>query len=69
MVDRLGIRAASVLSDLCATALIASIPLLYEVGALHFWLLVALAFLASACEAPGRRDSCSTVPDSVRACC
>src|SRR4051794_24646721 len=52
IVDWIGIRGASVVSDLGAAAAIAAIPTLHGSGALSFPLLLTLAFLASALEAP-----------------
>lgn len=63
VVDRIGVRRASVLADLGAGAAIAFIPLLHALGALTFWFTVALAFAAAVCEAPGRAARRAMLPD------
>ena len=63
VVDWIGIRRASVGSDLGAAAAIAAIPVLHSAGALTFPLLLALAFAASALEAPGRAARRAMLPD------
>jgi MFS family permease len=63
VVDRLGLRRSSVLADVGAAATIAGIPLLHAVGALEFWHLLVLAFLAGAFEAPGRAARRAMLPD------
>jgi hypothetical protein len=39
MIDRLGFKRASVLTDVVSALLVAAIPLLYRAGLLEFWLL------------------------------
>lgn len=63
VVDRIGVRRASVLADLGAAAAIAGIPLLHALGTLRFWHVVALAFAAAALEAPGRAARRAMLPD------
>src|SRR5215207_8824150 len=63
IVDRLGVRRASILADVGAGAAIAGIPLLHTLGHLEFWHLLALAFASSAFEAPGRAARRAMVPD------
>src|SRR5215211_5933887 len=63
VVDWIGIRRASIVSDLGAAAAIATIPALHGAGALSFPLLLALAFTASALEAPGRAARRAMLPD------
>ncbi len=53
IVDRLGFRRASVVSDLASAAGVALIPLLYETVGLPFWALLALVFLAGLMTTPG----------------
>ncbi len=62
LADRVGERWASVLADAGAGTAIAGIPLLDAVGRLEFWHVVALAFLAGACEGPGRAARRALVP-------
>jgi MFS family permease len=62
LVDRTGARRVSILADIGATVMIAGIPLLDRLGMLHFGILVALAFAAGACEAPGRTARRAILP-------
>ena len=62
-VDRIGLRRASILSDTGAAGAIGAIPLLHAAGALSFGVLVALAFTASALEAPGRAARRAMMPE------
>jgi MFS family permease len=62
LVERLGLRTASVLADLGAAAAIAGIPLSHSLGALSFELLLVLAFLGAACEGPGRAARRAMMP-------
>jgi MFS family permease len=66
IVERVGLRRASVLSDLAAALAIAGIPLLHELGVLRFWEILALAFVAAACEAPGRAARRAMTPELAR---
>jgi MFS family permease len=63
IVDRIGLRRASIAADLGAGAAIAAIPLLHEIGVLEFWHILALAFTAGAFEAPGRAARRAMLPD------
>ena len=53
IVDRIGGRAASVVSDLASGGTIAAIGLLALAGWLPLWLLAALAFLGTVLDMPG----------------
>lgn len=63
LVDRLGYRRASVLSDLTSGVCVALVPLLHHAGMLAFWELLALVFLAGLCTAPGATARTALVPD------
>jgi MFS family permease len=63
VVDRLGYRRASVVSDLTSGVGIALIPLLYLLGRLAFPELLALVFLAGFFTTPGGTARSSLVPD------
>ena len=63
VVDRIGVRRASVAADAGAAAAIAVIPVLHALGSLEFWHVVAFAFVASAFEAPGRAARRAMLPD------
>src|SRR5690242_8106327 len=63
VVDRLGFRRASVVSDLASAASVALIPLLYETVGLPFWALLLLVFLAGLLTTPGATARAAMVPD------
>ena len=63
VVDRLGFRRASVVSDLASAAGVALIPLLYVTVGLPFWALLALVFLAGLLTTPGATARSALVPD------
>lgn len=52
--DRIGLRTASIVTDLVSALCIAGIPLLYALDVLEFWHLLALAFATSLFDAPGQ---------------
>jgi MFS family permease len=53
LIDRVGRRRMSVLSDLACGVSIAAVPLLQLGGVLRFWMLCALMACAGACGVPG----------------
>jgi MFS family permease len=63
LVDRLGFRRASVVSDLASGASVALIPLFYETVGLPFWALLLLVFLAGLLTPPGATARAAMVPD------
>src|SRR6185437_6091299 len=63
LVDRLGFRRASVVSDLASGVSVALIPLLYETVGLPFWALLLLVFLAGLLTTPGATARAAMVPD------
>ncbi len=63
MVDRLGFKRASVLSDLASCIAVALIPLLYATTGLPFWALLALVFCAGLVTTPGATARAALVPD------
>lgn len=63
LVDRVGFRRASVLSDLASAVGVALIPLLFTLGRLPFWALLALVFLAGVLTTPGATARSALVPD------
>lgn len=66
VVDRLGFKRTSVLSDLMSGATVALIPLLHVAGVLSFWQLLVLVFLGSVLDAPGGSARDSLIPDLAR---
>lgn len=66
LVDRLGFKRTSVLSDLASGATVALVALLYTTGALAFWQLLSLVFLGSVLDAPGSSARRALIPDLAR---
>ena len=63
VVDRLGFRATSVVSDLLSGLTVALIPLLHHTIGLAFWQLLALVFVGAILDAPGATARQSLFPD------
>ncbi|WP_051715654.1 MFS transporter [Streptomyces bikiniensis] len=63
VVDRLGRRRVSVVSDLVCGLALAAIPLLHHTGVLRFWMLCALMAVNGLCHAPGEMARRVLVPD------
>jgi len=63
LVDRLGYKRMSVVSDTTSCISVALIPLLYHTTGLAFWQLLVLVFLAGFFQAPGSTARSSLVPD------
>jgi MFS family permease len=63
LVDRLGFRRMSVISDLASGATVAAIPLLHLTIGLHYWQLLVLVFLSALLDTPGGTARQSLIPD------
>jgi MFS family permease len=63
LVDRLGFRRASVVSDVLSAGSVALIPLLYYTVGLPFWALLTLVFLAGLFTTPGDTARMALIPD------
>lgn len=63
LVDRIGYKRASVLSDVTSGVSVALVPLLYHLGLLPFWGLLALVFVAGLLVTPGRTARAAIVPE------
>src|SRR5215469_15854094 len=63
LVDRLGYKRMSIVSDMTSCISVALIPLLYHTTGLAFWQLLVLVFLASFFQAPGSTARSALVPD------
>jgi MFS family permease len=63
--DRVGARLASIVGDVAGGAAIAAIPALHALGALEFWHLLALAFLASLFDAPAQASREALLQDAA----
>jgi MFS family permease len=66
LVDLIGARRMSVLSDVLSAVAIAAIPVLYTADALSFWLLAALAFAGALFDGPGQAARQTLVPELAR---
>lgn len=67
IVDRLGYRRTSIIADLASGLTVALIPLLYGLGMLPFWLLLALVFCGALLDAPGATARRALVPELAAA--
>lgn len=65
LVDRLGYKRTSVVSDLTSGVSVALIPLLYATVGLAFWQLLVLVFFAGLLQTPGMTARSSILPDLV----
>ena len=65
VVDRLGYRASSIVSDVASGVTTLLIPLLYLTVGLAFWQLLALVFLGAVLDGPGRTARLAIFPDLV----
>jgi MFS family permease len=65
LVDRLGFKRSSVISDLVSGVSVAFIPLLYSTIGLAFWQLLVFVFLAGLCQTPGSTARMAMLPDLV----
>ncbi|HEY7355780.1 MAG TPA: MFS transporter, partial [Ktedonobacterales bacterium] len=63
LVDRLGYKYASILSDLTSGVSVALIPLLYATIGLAFWQLLVLVFFAGLLQTPGATARSAMIPD------
>ena len=64
LVDRLGFRRMSVVSDVASGLSIAAIPVLnWTMGGIDAWLLIALVFVGALLDAPGAAARSSMLPD------
>ncbi len=66
LVDRLGGRRMSVISDLISGAAVALIPFLYQTTGLSFWTLMLLVFIGAALDIPGVTAKRLLLPELAR---
>jgi MFS family permease len=66
LVDRLGFRRGSVLSDLVSGATVASIPALHLAGLLEYWHIVVIVFILSSVNSQGDTARLALVPALAR---
>ncbi len=67
LVDRLGYKHMSVISDITSAISVALIPLLYSTVGLAFWQLLVLVFLGGLLKSPGATARTAMVPELVEA--
>jgi MFS family permease len=63
LIDRLGYKRTSVISDLASGGTTAMIPLLYLTVGLEFWQLLILVFLGALLDAPGSTARAALLPE------
>ncbi len=63
LVDRLGGRAMSVISDIISGVAVILIPILYLTTGLDFWMLLLLVFIGAALDIPGVTARRTLLPD------
>ncbi len=61
VIDRLGFKRSSVITDVGAAVVVAAIPLLHAAGVLQFWQILVLGFLIAGMQAP-------VTPPATRSC-
>ncbi|MDQ4045657.1 MAG: MFS transporter, partial [Chloroflexota bacterium] len=66
VVDRMGYRQASIVSDLASAVPVALIPLLHLTVGLQFWQLLVLVFLAGLLDTPGNTARTALLPDLAK---
>ncbi len=66
VVDRLGFKRASIVSDIASGVTVALIPTLYFLDMLSFGLLLVLVFLGAVLDAPGSTARRSLIPSIIR---
>ncbi len=66
VIDRLGFKRSSVITDVGAAVVVAAIPLLHAAGVLQFWQILVLGFLIAGMQAPGDTARYSIVPGLAR---
>jgi MFS family permease len=66
LVDRLGFKRASIISDLASGVTVALIPTLYLLDLLNFWMLLTLVFLGAVLDGPGASARRAMIPSLVK---
>jgi MFS family permease len=66
LIDKVGARRISIVADTASTAVVALIPLLHELGLLHFSTLLVLVAIAGALRGPGDAAKSTLIPDIAR---
>jgi MFS family permease len=63
LIDRLGYKPTSIISDLASGVTTALVPILYFTVGLEFWQLMVLVFLGALLDAPGSTARSALLPD------
>jgi len=63
LIDRIGYKSTSVISDLSSGVAVALIPIFYATVGLPFWGLMALVFLGALLDAPGSTARSALIPE------
>jgi len=67
LVDRIGFRRSSIISDVASGVTIAAVPLLASTVGLPFWALLALVFASGLLDTPGQAARTALLPELVAA--
>ena len=67
VVDRIGLKRASVVADIASGLSVAMIPLLFHTIGLEFWQLLVLVFLGGLLDSPGETARSSLLPEAADA--
>lgn len=66
IIDRLGFKQSSIISDIASGLTVSMIPTLYLLDVLEFWHLLVLAFLGALLDSPGATARSAMVPRLAR---
>ncbi len=66
IIDRIGFKSASIISDIASGVTVAMIPTLYLLDVLAFWHLLVLAFVGALLDVPGSTARSAMVPKLAR---
>lgn len=67
IVDRIGLKRASIAADVASGLSVAMIPLLFHTIGLEFWQLLVLVFLGGLLDSPGETARSSLLPETAHA--
>ena len=67
VIDRMGLKRASIVADIASGLSVAMIPLLYQTVGLEFWQLLVLVFLGGLLDSPGETARSSLLPEAAQA--
>jgi len=67
LVDRLGYKRMSIVSDIASGITVVFVPILFVLGLLPFWMLLVLVFLSALLDAPGSTARAALIPELAEA--